>query len=230
MTIRLEGIGLTVGMFKDLVCPTTRALFPQRACSGPSTYDQIKTLNPVRQSDGTYSINDLHNMAKQLGDEPSPNIRIPVLFLDNDLQGVSTNNGGKAIITGYQHVQYGKPVIAIFLNQINNYTDAGWGGLSTIETMRTFFTAISIVHESGHVYGLVNGDIPLQSDHQQDAVAGSLGGHCRNETCTMNFKRDFSGVFDRWITAVVSSKANDVNSISFCDECIRDVVAAIKKP
>lgn len=79
-------------------------------------------------------------------------------------------------------------------------------------------TAAVLVHEMGHLFGLVNNGAEMQRDHQDD----EHGAHDSNEECIMFFAVENSSVAD-----LIKDRigAGDEEDVGFDDDCIDDLKA-----
>ncbi len=119
-------------------------------------------------SKGFYSITDIENMEKDNRTKYAKGKKLTayILFLDGDY----SENSGSSKVLG---VAYGNTSMAIFGKTIKDYS-GGIGQPSTNVAMSTV-----ILHEIGHVIGLVDNGTAMQSNH----IDAGNGHHCNNDDC-----------------------------------------------
>jgi hypothetical protein len=127
----------------------------------------------------SYSISDIksienaHRTAKTTG----KTLTAYILFLDGDYSA----NEGNAKVLG---VAYGNTSMAIFEKTIRSFS----GGV-TQPPVKTLESTV-ILHEVGHILGLVNNGTPMQTTHQ-DATNGR---HCTDQNCLMYYAAETSDI------------------------------------
>jgi hypothetical protein len=127
----------------------------------------------------SYSISDIksienaHRTAKTNG----KTLTAYILFLDGDYSA----NEGNAKVLG---VAYGNTSMAIFEKTIRSFS----GGV-TQPPVKTLESTV-ILHEVGHILGLVNNGTPMQVTHQ-DATHGR---HCTDQNCLMYYAAETSDI------------------------------------
>lgn len=102
------------------------------------------------------------------------------LFLaDGDYEGNSGNN--KVLGVAYQNTS-----MALFQKTIKDLS----GGIG--QPSERMLTSTVLMHEVGHILGLVNVGTPMVTEHQDEAH----GKHCDNENCLMFWLAETGGIVD----------------------------------
>lgn len=105
------------------------------------------------------------------------------LFVDADYAG----NSGSSKVLG---IAYAPTSMAIFEKTVKDYS----GGVG--EPAESTLESTVILHEFGHILGLVNNGTTPQSTHQDTAH----GKHCTNEDCLMYYTAETSDVIANLLT------------------------------
>jgi len=123
-------------------------------------------------SKGFYSITDIENMEKDNRTIHTKGKKLTayLLFLDGDY----IENSGNSKVLG---VTYGNTSMAIFGKTIKDYS----GGIG--QPSVNVATSTVILHEIGHVIGLVDNGTAMQSNH----IDAGNGHHCNNDDCLMYY-------------------------------------------
>lgn len=103
----------------------------------------------------------------------------------------------------------GSPFVAVFKDTVEEASSSTDG--------KKFIEQATLVHELGHALGLVNGGLPMTSNHQDSAH----GAHCSNTQCVMywqNQMKEDVGTF-------VQNFLNSGETVLYADDCIADVTA-----
>ena len=99
----------------------------------------------------------------------------------------------------------GTPVIAVFKDAIR---ESGYSSFVDKVMEQT-----TLVHEFGHAAGLVNGGVPMVTDHEDRGYPG----HCTNEDCVMYWQNDGASL-NLFIQKIISSPSD----VIFGPECLND--------
>ncbi|WZL89745.1 hypothetical protein VS868_03130 [Salinimicrobium sp. 3283s] len=163
----------------------------------------LKTRAIVSPQMGSYSIKEIKTVEKQHRSVFSEDDKLGVFifFADNKSEDSKANFRilGKA---------YLNTSLVIFDNQ--ELSDmAGSASQSEIQT-------VTLHHEFGHLFGLVNNGSPAQSEHE-DPDKGSRA-HCSVEGCLMAAAIEFS-------SSPLSFLENDQNILDFDEQCKLDLKA-----
>jgi hypothetical protein len=126
-----------------------------------------------------YSADDIRTIEKANRKQSAADKTVTTyfLFVDGDYAG----NSGSSKVLG---IAYGATSMAIFEKTVKDYS----GGLG--EPSETVLESTVILHEFGHILGLVNNGTSLQSAHQDTAH----GKHCTNEDCLMYYTAETSDI------------------------------------
>jgi hypothetical protein len=100
----------------------------------------------------------------------------------------------------------GTAIIAVFKDVINQ------SGYSSF--VDTIMEQTTMVHEFGHAAGLVNGGVPMVTDHEDIGHPG----HCTNVDCVMYWENDGT-TLNYFIHKIINSPSD----IIFGPECLEDV-------
>lgn len=108
------------------------------------------------------------------------NVMAAYLFLaDGDYEGNS--DGGKVLGVAYQNTS-----MALFQKTIQDLS----GGVG--QPSERMLTSTVLMHEVGHILGLVNVGTPMVTEHQDEAH----GKHCDNDRCLMFWLAETGGIVD----------------------------------
>lgn len=83
------------------------------------------------------------------------------------------------------------------------------------EKVKKFMEQSTLVHEVGHVIGLVNKGIPLASSHQDK----SNGAHCNNPHCVMYWLNEGASDLEDFVKKFISTRS----TILFGPHCLEDI-------
>jgi hypothetical protein len=136
-----------------------------------------------RGEDHAWSAAELDELADQtdnlsVGDNT---IKMHVLFVDGHYE--EDSDDGKVL-----GLAWGSKNIAIFKKTIQDNCQ----GVLTGDRLCRFAEQAIWTHEVGHVLGLVNNGVPLQSEHQDE----EHGHHCDNDECVMYWAYEGTKLFD----------------------------------
>jgi hypothetical protein len=127
----------------------------------------------------TYTLNDIRDIeeSKRTQNTSRKNLTAYFLFLDGDYAG----NSGNAKVLG---IAYENSSMVIFEKTIRNFS----GGV-TQPAVSTLESTV-MLHEFGHILGLVNNGSPMQVYHQDEPN----GHHCNNQNCLMYYAAETSDI------------------------------------
>lgn len=180
------------------------ALFLGRVMSlyVPWTLDDMDPM--TEQDQEAWTTDEIITLARALWNVPmtSTAAYVHVLFLS----GYFEDNGTvKPQVLGVSFV--GSCVIAIFKDVI---VESGSG-----TAISRFAEQATLVHETGHIMGLVDTGVPMVSDH----VDPDHPGHCTNPDCVMYWLNE--GPYD--LRDFVQQFMDTGSLVLFGDECLEDV-------
>lgn len=140
------------------------------------TIVQTAISSPRKSS---YTINDIMEIesASRTHRTQGDHLTAYFLFLDGDYAG----NPGNSKVLG---VAYGGTSMAIFEKTVKEYS----GGIA--EPPVTTLESTVILHEFGHILGLVNNGTPMATAHQDEPH----GKHCSNEDCLMYYTAETTDI------------------------------------
>jgi hypothetical protein len=153
---------------------------------------------------------DAYARAHAEDDSDGP-VTIHVLFVDG--RYVAEGNAGTVL-----GLAWGQRFIALFQEQLRAGCSGGLlGGLQddTCEVAERNVWA----HEIGHVIGLVDNGVPIQSAHR-DAEHGA---HDVSDACVMYWAYEGPALFDTLLTRFNAGQSPDID---FCENCWADLAAA----
>jgi hypothetical protein len=142
---------------------------------------------------------------------------IHVVYVD----GRYEDDGGSSMVLGFA---WGGDSIVMLKDNIERACrdDGAVGllapGLADTVCRTTEYTVL--LHEIGHLMGLVNNGAPMQSEHQDT----EHGAHDVNEDCLMYWLNDQSSVVDAIAERI--GRGEDDDAIPFDDACLADLRAA----
>ncbi len=111
---------------------------------------------------------------------------------------------------------FGGSAIAIFRENVLKAADKN--GLGANPTAVGIVTSSLIIHEFGHILGLVNNGIEMEGEHQDE----EHGAHCTDEQCIMHWEAHRP----KLAAKVGGSEGPDGPIlITFCPKCIADLMA-----
>lgn len=166
--------------------------------------DALQAMNTIPEQDrGSWTTQDIVDLARTLwGASPAEeNVIIHVLFLNGyyeDAQGANPQLLG---------VSYsGTSLLVIFKDVV--------ASSSKRPEIRRYVEQATLVHETGHIFGLVNNGIPMITPHED--LDHPM--HCTNTTCAMYWRNE--GIVD--YLAYVGQIAATGSLVLYCDECLDD--------
>ena len=126
-----------------------------------------------------YSVDDIQNIEKASRTQTTNNKTLTAYFLFVD--GDYTSNSGNSKVLGFA---YGSSSMTIFEKTIKDFS--GGIGQPTV----TVLESSVLLHEFGHILGLVNNGTTMQAAHQ-DVPHGK---HCDDQSCLMYYNVETSDV------------------------------------
>ncbi len=159
----------------------------------------------------TWTTADIVDLARIMWDTPSSpeDVMVHVIFLKGifeDEQGVNPRMLG--ISFG------GTSLVAIFKDVVERSSPS--------PLIRRFVEQATLVHETGHILGLVNNGTPMASPHE-DAEHPK---HCANPVCVMYWSNEGSIDFLDYTDRVTTTGS----LVLFCDDCLADCRAFGARP
>jgi hypothetical protein len=165
----------------------------------------------VSSADDEWTIEELDALARAHASEEGPTtITVQVLALPGRY---AAEDGGTVLGVAWAH-----RFIALFQDSLRGNCDGGLlGGLQqdACEVAERNVWA----HELGHVIGLVDNGVPMQTEHRDP----DHGRHDRNEGCLMYWAYDRPQIFDTLLDRLGSGEGADLD---LCDESRADLEAA----
>jgi hypothetical protein len=146
-----------------------------------------------------YSVDDVQNIENANRTQSATNKTLTAYFFFAD--GDYASNSGSSKVLGFA---YGSSSMAIFEKTIKGLS----GGLG--QPSVTVLESAVLLHEFGHILGLVNNGTPMQAAHQDVAN----GKHCDDQNCLMYYSVETSDVVANIaggnIPALTTSCINDL--------------------
>jgi len=126
-----------------------------------------------------YSVNDVENIEKASRTQTTSDKTLTAYFLFVD--GDYASNSGNSKVLGFA---YGSSSVTILEKTIKGLS--GGIGQPSVTALETTV----LLHEFGHILGLVSNGTPITSDHQDVAH----GKHCNDQNCLMYYSVETSDV------------------------------------
>ncbi|HDP23951.1 MAG TPA: hypothetical protein ENN34_00760 [Deltaproteobacteria bacterium] len=151
----------------------------------------------------SWTAKDIYALANDLWNQPHSTsmAEFLVLFLKGYFEDQGTPNDN---VLGVSLV--GTPVIAVFKDVIRAAGSSPY--------LTSFVEQATLVHEFGHVMGLVNNGVPMVTEHED----AEYPLHCTNQNCVMYWQNE--GAPDLRIFAQQMLISGSI--VMFCDECLED--------
>jgi hypothetical protein len=170
-------------------------------------------------SDAVSTFDDLDALVREVRSVPSDPSEsvVHIVYVDGGFE----QDTDTATVLGFA---YGAANVVIFRDSIRAACESGSlrllpGGADAAEEACQVTEATVLMHELGHVFGLVNNGVPLQSDHQDE----EHGAHCDNPECLMYYAAERSSVVSR---IAGRFEAGQTNVPRFDEACLQDLAAA----
>jgi len=184
------------------------ALLQDRGISLHVPWD-LEGMDPISgQDEEAWTSSEIVELARGIWDTPLTEsaVSIRILFLNGNYEDEGTVNPQ---ILGVSFV--GTSLIAIFKDVIVNS--------SSSTAIAWFVEQATLVHETGHVLGLVDNGLPMVSDHADyDHVR-----HCTNQDCVMYWKNEGASDMRDFVRQVMETDS----LVLFGDECLEDAWAYV---
>jgi len=195
----------TGGPYWSVLKNNIEALFEGRAIEPdtyvPSTLSEMDRISDQEQY--VWSPDAILALAREIwgGNQSSYEVEFFVLFLKGyyAVEGVPEHQ-----IIGVSIV--GTPVIAVFKDVVLSS--------DTPSQVFRYVEQATLVHEFGHVMGLVNNGVPMVSDH----LDPDHPRHCTNDRCVMYWLNEGAADMMRFARQVIQNGS----VVMFCDECLED--------
>jgi hypothetical protein len=167
----------------------------------PSMLSEMERIPPQEQD--TWTSEAIMGLAMDIWDaQPSSfEAEFFVLFLKGRFE---SEDGPDNRIIGVSIV--GTPVIAIFKDTVLSS--------SSIPQVARFVEQATLVHEFGHVMGLVNNGVPMVSDHLDPEHPR----HCTNNQCVMYWVNEGTSDMAEFVRRLIDSDS----LVMFSEECLED--------
>lgn len=185
--------------------PTTEAVtnlenFLQQRLNKPSgiTIVQSEVPSPGKTS---YTASDIRSIESSARTQKTNGKTLTAYFFFAD--GDYSEGSGNGKVLG---IAYGNSSMAIFGKTLREFS----GGISQ-PPLRTIETTV-MLHEFGHILGLVNNGTAMQSSHQDTPH----GKHCNDQSCLMYYTAETSDV----VANIVGGNIPELNS-----SCVNDLKA-----
>lgn len=161
-----------------------------------------------RGEDHAWSVEELDELADEtdtlsVGDNTT---KMHVLFVDGHYE--EDSDDGKVL-----GLAWGNQNIAIFKKTIRDNCQ----GVLSGDRLCRFAEQAIYTHEVGHVLGLVNNGVPIQSNHQDV----EHGHHCNNDKCVMYWAYEGTRLFD----VLRDRLGGDGGALEFDAACKEDLAA-----
>lgn len=187
--------------------------FVERALDKPDgiAFDADETLAP-RGPEHAWTFDELDAFSRQhASDDADGPVSIHVVFVDGSY--ASAEDGGTVL-----GLAWGERYIALFQDAIRSGCSGGLLGAVSSEACEIAERNVW-AHELGHVIGLVDNGLSLQTDHRD----ADHGRHDVSEGCLMYWAYDRPAMFDVLLSRLDSGQSTDVD---FCENCWADLNAA----
>jgi hypothetical protein len=168
----------------------------------------------TRGADRPYSFEEIKGLVSQYRtiDADSTAAGLYLLYVD----GTYETDTEELYTLGFA---YGGSVIVIFRDNVRRATDRKLAG-APIAAIRATETSL-LIHEFGHILGLVNNGTPMVNNHQDK----EHGAHDTDEDCVMFWQADGPSIADTIATQFGLGKQD---ALKFGDSCLADLKAAAR--
>lgn len=175
------------------------------------SFETDETLSPMGEG-YEWTFEALDALARSLAaDDALGPVTIQVLFVDG--RYVTEDDAGTVL-----GLAWGERFIALFQEQLRSSCEGRLVGALQSDACATAERNVW-AHELGHVIGLVDNGVPLQSAHR-DAAHGR---HDVSDACIMYWAYDGPGLFDTLLSRFNAGQSQDID---FCEHCWADVASA----
>lgn len=145
-------------------------------------------------------IRSLENSHRTQNNDNSSTLMAYFLFVDGDYSG----NSGNSKVLG---IAYGPTSMAIFEKTIKEYS-----GTPVTQPSTTTLETTVVLHEFGHILGLVNNGTGMQAEHQDEPH----GKHCDDQNCLMYYTAETTDIIGNILGGNIPSLNTD---------CVNDLKA-----
>jgi hypothetical protein len=176
-------------------------------------FDDVISTDTIGNT--VFSIEDI----KALGAEyrslepPAEAAGLYILMVDGTYEGDTAEDYAMGF-------SFGGSGIAVFRDNVKRATDNAQNAASPFVIGIT--TSSLIIHEFGHILGLVNNGVEMVSAHQDEAY----GNHCDDDKCIMHWEADRPRLAQ---TIGGSAGPDGPKLLTFGPRCIADLTAAASK-
>lgn len=203
-------VGNTTGgkPFWEITQDNLDAIFEDRTPSVqvkvPTTLGEMHALEAQNQS--SWTLAEIEALATQhaIKAENKTQARIFVVWLRGYLE---KNGEAQTSILGVS--LSGTSIVAIFKDVIES------GSSSETSIVARYLEQSTLVHELGHALGLVNGGVPMQSEHEDP----NQGHHCSNDSCVLYWQNAGAADLIDFIRRMIVTGGN---TILYDDACLQD--------
>jgi len=136
---------------------------------------------------------------------------------DSDNPVMSIAYGGSVIVVFYSPVEVQLMEQGQGRGGTAGPAGGGGAGNSPNTTVRDLSVSNVLMHESGHLFGLVNNGLDMVSAHQD----AEYGAHDDDADCIMYWLNNRVGISD--VIAESINNSGDTSTISFCPSCLDDM-------
>jgi hypothetical protein len=205
---------------REFVCNNVQALLSERECLFPEKLSEMQPLIPVSHN-GYYTQHQIVAMTRQLPGAPT-DARIVILNGRLAPKEITWCPTKKSCIMGLTTRVWGQPdVIAVFLPVLTDLVARNTDGFDK-QLLAFYLFGDLIVHETGHLLGLVRGGVAAITEHEDPRGPRN---HCGNPQCVMKEGRNSYQSVRVW--GRVRAKQGASADIVFGKECLWDVWSAV---
>jgi len=157
----------------------------------------------VPQDQETWTADEIIDLAETIWEqeESSYSQEFFIVFLKGSLDDDGEPNES---VLGVNVV--GTPVIVVFKDVVMNS--------SSQPTVRRFVEQATLVHEFGHVVGLVDNGVPMVTDHLDPGHER----HCINDDCVMYWLNEGANDLKDFAEQLILTES----AVMYCDDCLDD--------
>lgn len=166
-------------------------------------------MDPISgQDEEAWTSSEIVELARDIWETPMTEsaVSIRILFLNGNYEDEGTVNPQ---ILGVSFVD--TSLVAIFKDVIVNSSSSA--------AIAWFVEQATLVHETGHVLGLVDNGVPMVSDHADPDHAR----HCTNQDCVMYWKNEGASDMRDFVRRFMETSS----LVLFGDECLEDAWAYV---
>jgi hypothetical protein len=241
--VRVDTPARTSDLFGDARYPALRVVLHYRQGAAPGALAMTKLREALADLEATGHVVKPAGIRIELGKELPPTATPGGDYtfeeLDADLEGVrgsfvvgdaavihglytdgSYDNGGEGTVLGFA---YGGARMVMMRDRIDDACDDPVLSLlpgGADEEKCATLEATVLLHELGHLFGLVNNGLPMVTDHQDP----DHGAHDEDDDCLMYWAAETPAVADTIADAYLNG---DGKIPSFDAQCLADMAAAL---